>query len=188
MCFKTWSHRSHSRWSNLDRGLEESRFLRAIGSTKAWFKYASEERERRFTSLILVTGVIKCKSWNVAAISNSSRSHSGKLSLSLVSTVTGSLSASHYWRNNPSNMCRSGPHTPSLNENQCVFIRGYRVMKQNPGLRFLWMVKAADLRKKQNRLLQASETNRSSGFPAKLVRVAGHRSDHNITVTSLRNC
>ena len=124
--------------------LEEQRFLRSIESIKGWFKYAAEERHRRFTSLILVTGVIKCKSWSVAAISNSSRTNRGKVSLSLVPT-RGTLSASHSWREYRSNICNSGPEPPSENENQCVFIRGYRIMKQNSALRLLHKIKATDL-------------------------------------------
>jgi hypothetical protein len=125
--------------------LEEQRFLRSIESIKDWFKYAAEERHRRFTSLILVTGAIKCKSWSVAAISNSSRSNSGKVSLSLVPAASSTLTASHCWREYRSNMCSSGPDPPSHIENQCVFIRGYRMMKQSPALRLLRKVKASDL-------------------------------------------
>jgi hypothetical protein len=131
--------------ATLTEVLEEERFLRSIDSIKGWFQYAAEERYRRFTSLTLVTGVIKCNSWNVAAISNTSHTKSGKVSLCLVPAASGTLSISHSWREYRSNMCNSGPDPPSHTENQCVFVRGYRIMKQSPALRFLRKVKAIDL-------------------------------------------
>jgi hypothetical protein len=125
--------------------LEEERFLRSIESVGSWFKYAAEERRRRFRSLILVTGVIKCRSWSVAAISNSSRANSGKVVLSLLPAASGTLIASHSWREYLPTMGHSGPKPSSQADNQCVFIRGYRIMKQDPILRLARTVKAADL-------------------------------------------
>ena len=75
---------------------EEERILRSIESVGNWFKYAAEERHRRFKSLTLVTGVIKCRSWSVAAISNSSRANGGKVAFSLKPAATGTL-ASYSW-------------------------------------------------------------------------------------------
>jgi hypothetical protein len=42
-------------------------------------------------------------------------------------------------------MCHSGPDPPSQTENQCVFIRGYRIMRRNQALGLLRRVKATDL-------------------------------------------
>src|ERR1700691_3644244 len=99
--------------------LEEKRFLRCIESVGGWFKYASEERNRSFKSLILVTGAIKCRSWSVAAISSSSRSNSGKVALSLMPTASGMLAASHSWGEYFPNMGHSSPTPSSQTENQC---------------------------------------------------------------------
>ena len=115
--------------ATLTEVLEEERFLRSIESVGSWFKYVAEERHRRFNSLILVTGVIKCRSWSVAAISNSARADGGKVSLSLMPAANGTLAASHSWREYLPTMCHSGPKPASQTENQCVFIRGYRIMK-----------------------------------------------------------
>jgi hypothetical protein len=84
--------------ATLTEVLEEERFLRSIESVGNWFKYAAEERHRRFKSLTLVTGVIKCQSWSVAAISNSSRANSGKVALSLMPAASSTLAASYSWR------------------------------------------------------------------------------------------
>lgn len=131
--------------ATLTEVLEEGRFLQSIQSVGNWFKYAAEERHRRFKSLILVTGVIKCRSWSVAAISNSSRSNSGKVALSLMPAASGAVTASHSWRECLPTMCHSGPKPPSQTENQCIFVRGYRIMKQDPLLRLRRKVKATDL-------------------------------------------
>jgi hypothetical protein len=131
--------------ATLTEVLEEERFLRSIESVGRWFKYAAEERHRRFKSLILVTGVIKCRSWSVAAISNTSRASSGKVAFSLMPAASGTLTASHSWRECIPTMCHSGPKPPSQTENQCVFVRGYRIMKQDPLLRLTRKVKATDL-------------------------------------------
>ena len=133
--------------ATLTEVLEEKRFLRSIESVGSWFKYAEDEQYRCFKSLILVTGVIKCRSWSVAAISNSSRMNSGKVTLSLMPATSGTLTASHTWGEYLPNMGHSGPTPPSQMENQCVFVRGYRIMKQDPLLRLGKTVKAADLRK-----------------------------------------
>lgn len=131
--------------ATLTEVLEEERFLRSIESVGNWFKYAAEERHRRFKSLILVTGVVKCRSWSVAAISTSSRAQSGKVALSLMPSASGTLTASHSWREYIPTMCHSGPKPPSQAENQCVFVRGYRIMKQDPLLRLRKKVRATDL-------------------------------------------
>jgi hypothetical protein len=133
--------------ATLTEVLEEKRFLRSIESVGSWFKYAEEEQYRCFKSLILVTGVIKCRSWSVAAISNASRTNSGKVTLSRMPATSGTLTASHTWGEYLPNMGHSGPTPPSQTENQCVFVRGYRIMKQDPLLRLVKTVKATDLQK-----------------------------------------
>lgn len=130
----------------MTEALEEQQFLHSIESINSWFKYAAEKRHRQFKSLILVTGAIKCKSWSVAAISNAECTNSGKVSISLLSAANGTLSASHFWREYRSHMCHSGPDSPSHTENQCVFIRGYRIMRQNIALRVMRKVKTDDLK------------------------------------------
>ena len=59
----------------------------------------------------------------------------------------GTLTASHTWGEYLPNMGHSGPTPPSLTENQCVFVQGYRIMKQDPLLCLVKTVKATDLQK-----------------------------------------
>jgi hypothetical protein len=132
--------------ATLTEVLEEKRFLHSIASVGSWFKYADEEH-RCFKSLILVTGVIKCRSWSVAAVANSSRTNSGKVTFSLMPAASGTLTASHSWSESLPNMGHSGPTPASQMENQCVFIRGYRIMKQDQLSRFRRKVKAIDLQR-----------------------------------------
>ena len=111
--------------ATLTEVLEEEWFLHSIKSVGNWFKYVAEERNRCFKSLILMTGIIKCRSWSVAAISNSSCAHSGKVALSLMPAVSSTLTASHSWQEYIPAMCHSGPKPLSQTENLCVFVQGY---------------------------------------------------------------
>jgi hypothetical protein len=149
--------------ATLTEVLEEERFLRSIESVGNWFKYVAEERNRCFKSLILVTGVIKCRSWSVAAISNTSRTHSGKVALSLMPAVSGTLTASHSWREYIPAMCHSGPKPLSQTENQCVFVRGYRIMKQDPLLRLRRKVRATNLQEGRTEYYKLGKTVFGSG-------------------------
>jgi hypothetical protein len=152
--------------ATLTEVLEEERFLQSIRSVGNWLKYAADDRKRSFKSLILVTGVIKCRSWNVAAISNSSRSNSGKVVLSLIPTASGAVTASHSWRECLPTICHSGPKHPSQTQNQCVFVRGYRIMKQNPLLRLRRKVKTTDLQEGSTEYYKLGETSGPRGTSA----------------------
>ena len=104
-----------------------ARFVRSIENIRSWFNHATA-RDRIFTSLTLVTGHIKTKSWGVAAISNESNMGSISLNFSLTGGE-GSISASHSWQGYSPWMCNSGPRPPSCRRNQCVFIMGYKITK-----------------------------------------------------------
>ena len=78
-------------------------------------------------------------------MSNSSRGSSGKVAFSLMPAASGTLTASHSWRECLPIMGHSGPKPPLQTENQCVFVRGYRIMKQDPLLRLRKKVKANNL-------------------------------------------
>ena len=122
-------------------------FLHSLENVRAWFQHAVE-RGRVCNSLTLVTGHIKCKSWGVAAISNTSKSESVSLNFSLAGAGDGSLSASHSWQGYSPWMCNSGPKVTSRKANQCVFISGFRITRQRrlSPLRLLSEVKVTDLR------------------------------------------
>jgi len=176
--------------ATLTEVLEEERFLRSIESVGNWFKYVAEERNRRFKSLILVTGVIKCRSWSVAAISNSSRTQSGKVALSLMPSASGTLTASHSWREYIPAMCHSGPKPPSQTENQCVFVRGYRIMKQDPLLRLRRRVRATNLQEGRTEYYKLGKTVSSgSGSASGLSQIIHSESPQQSpnATTSVRN-
>jgi hypothetical protein len=150
--------------ATLIEAIEEQRFLRCIESAKGWFQHAKDNENRVFNSLILVTGVIKCKSWTVAAILNSSHTQSGKVSFSLTASGGGSLSASHSCHEYHSPMWHSGPTPPSQKENQCLFIRGYRIMQQSLISRFAKRVKVTNLQKSKaeyHKLGNSADSRRS---------------------------
>lgn len=124
----------------------ERRFSVAIENVLSWFQHAAE-RDRVANSLTLVTGHVKSKSWGVAAIANSSRASSASLTFSFGGTMGTSLSVSHSWRGYSPWMYNTGPQTPSRNLNQCLFIRGFRIMKRGKlsPLRFVSEIKVRDL-------------------------------------------
>jgi hypothetical protein len=127
---------------------EEKRFLKCLDKIPDWFDYAENIRERTLdnNSLTLVTGVVKCSMWGVAALLNSSSSNGGQLSLSLTPAVSVDASSSHSWSNYQPTMCGSGPKPRSEINNQCLFIRGYRIMKQGYTDRKRGTVKVTNLR------------------------------------------
>jgi hypothetical protein len=125
--------------------LEYERFLKHLSDVKSWFAYAIDVCYRKCDSLILVTGVVKCKSWIIAAFNDYSREHSGNLSLSLNPVGSGSASASHSWHQYRPTMSRSGPLLPTGTENQCLYVRGYRIMRNWGLVHRLRGVKVTDL-------------------------------------------
>lgn len=142
---------SRSEWSNIDRSSRETTVLALHRKRRHLVQVRSGGATPTLyipKGLILVTGVVKCNSWSIATILKSSRAHTGNVSLSLSPIASGSVSASpsHSWREYLHTMCHSGPEPPSENENQCLFIRGYRIMKQSIVPRLVNRVKAIDLR------------------------------------------
>jgi hypothetical protein len=152
--------------ATLFEACEEQLFLRAITNIDLWVKYA-EDRNRSFGSLTLVTGVIKCNKWHIAAISNCSRAHGGNISLSLLSpSIGGTLSWSHSWNEHVPKMYHSGPEPPSETSNQCLFIRGFRIMKRSIVSRFFGRVKATNLAENSPKYYKLGKPSNSEGFPA----------------------
>lgn len=97
----------------------------------------------RSTSLLLVTGYVKSRSWGVAAVSNTSSQ--GSVSLTLSATkVGGQFTGSYGWQTTSGGHHRSGPLTPSNKNNQCVFVRGYSVSSQKSRLRGKLGIKITD--------------------------------------------
>jgi hypothetical protein len=76
------------------------------------------------TTLLLVTGWIKSRTWGVAAMSNSSSSAS--LMFRTIK-ADGQVSGSYCWESSSPGQCRVGPWMPSDRPNQCVFLRGFKL-------------------------------------------------------------
>lgn len=85
-----------------------------------WLEFA------RAPSIVLVTGWAKSRSWAVAAVSNSSKDRSMSLKFSAVK-ASGGFFASFRWESSSPGHVRAGPSTPSVTDNQCIFLRGFRL-------------------------------------------------------------
>jgi hypothetical protein len=106
----------------------------ALRHAKSWYEFVNVTREMEVAngSLYLVTGCDKASSWGVASFSNESRD--GQVSLKFVALQAASGKVSWDWECEAfsSVSIRSGPKRVNEDEprpqNQCVFIRGFRVM------------------------------------------------------------
>ncbi|KIM79348.1 hypothetical protein PILCRDRAFT_565044 [Piloderma croceum F 1598] len=78
------------------------------------------------SSLILVTGCVKSRSWGVASVSNTSRQVFVSLNFS-AAQVGGRFTGSYSWQSSNGGHHRDGPHPPSNTQNQCVFMRGFKM-------------------------------------------------------------
>jgi hypothetical protein len=88
-----------------------------------WFRFAKKLGRGSATSLYLVTGCYKTRSWGVASVSK--RSVAGSASLKLVTNFGGgSLTGSYYWKHESPADTRSGH---SSKENHCVFVSGFTI-------------------------------------------------------------
>jgi hypothetical protein len=75
------------------------------------------------SSLSLVTGCVKTRSWGVAIVSTN---ESTPLTFSAVKTGN-ELSGLYRWEGGIPEHSRTGPSTPGDSENQCVFLRGFKM-------------------------------------------------------------
>ena len=82
-----------------------------------WLNFA------KTSSLSLVTGWIKSRSWGVAIVCND---ESIPLTFSTVKTGNG-LSDLYRWEGGTPGHSRAGPLTPGDSENQCIFLRGFKM-------------------------------------------------------------
>ena len=88
----------------------------------------------RTSSLSLVTGCVKSRTWGVAAVSNSEQ-HSTSLKFNVVD-IGGGSSCLYRWESSGPGHFKVGPSAPSASENQCVFLRGFK-MSSRKSLRLM---------------------------------------------------
>jgi hypothetical protein len=74
------------------------------------------------SSLILVTGCVKSRSWGVASVLNTSRQVFVSLNFSAAQ-----VGGSYLWQSSSGGHHRDGPRPPSNTQNQCVFMRGFKI-------------------------------------------------------------
>jgi hypothetical protein len=99
----------------------------AIVRTPAWYNFVTKRLRRIISngSLYLVTGVDKARSWGVASYSNISGERHILLRPSDADDT--SAPANYAWERSGQVAARAGPRRPVRRENQCVFIRGYKL-------------------------------------------------------------
>lgn len=118
--------------------------LQARRHGKVWDQYAREIRSRgdyMNGALCLLTGVDKAKSWANAAFSGVSRSFGISLQVQPPKVDESHVTINYLWdRGTPAEVCW-GPNsvTPTTDwvENQCIFIRGFRISIRRTAERFL---------------------------------------------------
>ncbi|KAL0952577.1 hypothetical protein HGRIS_006833 [Hohenbuehelia grisea] len=104
-----------------------------------WYQYVNGPLGREATdgSIYLITGWDKAKTWGLASFSNMSDENGVTLSFKAVSAVEASISGLYSWETLYPASVRTGPSSTDsiLRQNQCVFLRGYRVSVQKKWLR-----------------------------------------------------
>lgn len=116
------------------RDLDEFRIY-AENNATSWFAYARARRRWATSSessktLYLVTCCVKTAAWNIATCSG----HSNPGSLTLKATApfnNTNVTCAYQWQRDTTAFIREGPQTPSNQENQCVFIRGFKITLRN---------------------------------------------------------
>ena len=114
-----------------------NKFRRAIEhNAAAWCEFV-RNGGRTPESLYLVTGCVKTSSWGVASIFNQSSTREASLKFIPASMGEGSGSLSYLWDTYSPLDTRRGPDPPSEAQNQCVFLRGFKITFSE-GFRTLW--------------------------------------------------
>jgi hypothetical protein len=107
----------------------------ALKHGQSWYEFVNGDLRRMVgnTDLYLVTGVTKSTSWCIAAADNFS---GGKVSLRNNAAGDGRAATSSSEWENVSSWVKSGPHRhpgeESWQDNQTVFIRGFKVALRSP--------------------------------------------------------
>lgn len=112
------------------RDLDEFRIY-AENNAMSWFAYAGARRRWATNSqfsktLYLVTCIVKTTAWNIATCSG--QSNPGSLTLkATVPFNSTNVTCAYQWQRDTTAFIREGPQTPSNQENQCVFVRGFKI-------------------------------------------------------------
>ena len=101
----------------------------AIVQTPAWYNFVTHQLNRIISngSLYLVTGVDKARSWGVASYSNIPGERHILLRPSDANDISAPATRHYAWERSGQVAARAGPRRPVRHENQCVFVRGYKL-------------------------------------------------------------
>ncbi|KAJ6568297.1 hypothetical protein DFH09DRAFT_821184, partial [Mycena vulgaris] len=112
----------------------------ALKHAQSWYEFVNGQLGRMIGNgdLYLVTGVTNSTSWSIAAVEN--HSGDGKISLKLKAAQVGNAGASYAWEwESSSSAVNSGPRRrpgeESWQDNQTVFVRGFKVAVRSGLLR-----------------------------------------------------
>ncbi|TRM64883.1 hypothetical protein BD626DRAFT_236973 [Schizophyllum amplum] len=106
----------------------------------SWYKYALGDRGWQFNNgeLYLITGVDKAALWGALAFRELQRSHSVSFHATAIQQIGLGLRHEYQWHHLTGQSARSGPDARAVLssdgtpiENQCVFLRGYRIMARD---------------------------------------------------------
>ncbi|KAL1660802.1 hypothetical protein GGF50DRAFT_118605 [Schizophyllum commune] len=106
--------------------------------SQEWYAYARDELGWVFenNSLYLVTGVDKAPTWGALAFQRAQKAKKLLMKFTAIAKATAGLNYEYEWQHLPGQTVRQGPDDGSIIrgdnglpvENQCVFVRGYRIM------------------------------------------------------------
>jgi hypothetical protein len=113
-----------------------------------WLNFA------KTSSLSLVTGWVKARSWGVTIVSND---ESTPLTFSAVKTGN-ELSGLYRWEDGIPGHSRAGPSMPGDSENQCVFLRGFKMTSRRSWKRDTVATNIGDGKTQTKRRKSGSET------------------------------
>ncbi|KAL1701741.1 hypothetical protein EV121DRAFT_211521 [Schizophyllum commune] len=103
----------------------------------SWYEHAISNCGWKIQNgeLYLLTGVDKASRWGALAFHNTGGSHEVSFELTAVAQTAVALSYTYQWRHLAGQAARKGPDASAaimvngaLAENQCVFLRGYKIM------------------------------------------------------------
>ncbi|KAI4526672.1 hypothetical protein K525DRAFT_249528 [Schizophyllum commune Loenen D] len=105
--------------------------------SQEWYAYARDELGWVFenNSLYLVTGVDKAPTWGALAFHRAQKAKKLLMKFTAIAKATAGLNYEYEWQHLPGQTVRQGPDDGSIIrgdnglpvENQCVFVRGYRI-------------------------------------------------------------
>jgi hypothetical protein len=101
----------------------------AMLQAEKWYQFVNGQLSRMVSddSLYLVTGLDKTSSWGVASISNLVEKTAFSLTVTATDDTSIPATRRYAWDRTGQVTARAGPRHQARYENQCIFIRGYKI-------------------------------------------------------------